>query len=85
MLSTKIIRFPTKTTNAKLSTRTTTRSRQIPNVVVVDTVRTPFLLSNTNYNDLMAVDLQKHAFKGKQKNPLFCQKTKKILKKIFLH
>lgn len=49
---------------AKLSTRVTTRKHEIPNVVVVDTVRTPFLVSNTGYNDLMAVDLQKHVFIG---------------------
>lgn len=35
-----------------------------PNIVLVDAVRTPFVLSGTVYKDLMAVDLQRHALKG---------------------
>lgn len=31
------------------------------NVVFIDGVRTPFLQANTDYNDLMPVDLQRHA------------------------
>lgn len=33
----------------------------LKNVVLVEGVRTPFLVSGTNYNDLMAHDLQRHA------------------------
>lgn len=35
------------------------------NVVLIDAVRTPFLLSNGTYRDLMAVDLQRHALRCK--------------------
>lgn len=31
------------------------------NIVLVDGVRTPFLLSGTGYQDLLANDLQRHA------------------------
>ena len=31
------------------------------NIVFVDGVRTPFLQSNTDYNNLMAVDLARHS------------------------
>lgn len=39
-------------------------TRAIPNVVLVDAVRTPFTVSNTHYKELMAVDLQRHSLKG---------------------
>lgn len=35
-----------------------------PNIVLVDAVRTPFLLSGTTYKDLMANDLQRAALTG---------------------
>lgn len=35
------------------------------NVVLINAVRTPFLLSNGAYRDLMAVDLQRHALRCK--------------------
>lgn len=35
-----------------------------PNVVLIDAVRTPFVLSNTVFRELLAVDLQRHALKG---------------------
>uniref|UniRef100_A0A915CY20 acetyl-CoA C-acyltransferase n=1 Tax=Ditylenchus dipsaci TaxID=166011 RepID=A0A915CY20_9BILA len=38
--------------------------RTIPNVVLVDAVRTPFVVSNTVYKELMAVDLQRHALRA---------------------
>jgi hypothetical protein len=34
------------------------------NVVLLDAVRTPFVLSNTVFRELLAVDLQRHALKG---------------------
>uniref|UniRef100_A0A0N5AKT0 acetyl-CoA C-acyltransferase n=1 Tax=Syphacia muris TaxID=451379 RepID=A0A0N5AKT0_9BILA len=36
----------------------------LPNIVLVDTVRTPFLTSGTSYKDMMAVDLQRIALLG---------------------
>ncbi|KAI1719110.1 3-ketoacyl-CoA thiolase [Ditylenchus destructor] len=39
-------------------------TRAIPNVVLVDAVRTPFTVSNTHYKELMAVDLQRHSLKA---------------------
>jgi acetyl-CoA acyltransferase len=39
-------------------------SRVGPNIVIVDAVRTPFVMSGTVFKDLMAVDLQKEAIKG---------------------
>ncbi len=41
----------------------TTQSSQ-PNVVIVDGVRLPFAMTSTIYEDEMAVDLQRLAFKG---------------------
>lgn len=32
------------------------------NIVLVEGVRTPFLMSGTSYNDLMPHELQRHAF-----------------------
>lgn len=36
----------------------------LPNVVLIDAVRTPFATSGTIYRDMMAVDLQRQALKG---------------------
>uniref|UniRef100_A0A8R1HYI5 acetyl-CoA C-acyltransferase n=1 Tax=Caenorhabditis japonica TaxID=281687 RepID=A0A8R1HYI5_CAEJA len=38
--------------------------RNVPNIVLVDAVRTPFAVSGTVFKDLMAVDLQKEAIKA---------------------
>uniref|UniRef100_A0A1I7TL55 Thiolase_N domain-containing protein n=1 Tax=Caenorhabditis tropicalis TaxID=1561998 RepID=A0A1I7TL55_9PELO len=38
--------------------------RSGPNIVLVDAVRTPFVVSGTVFKDLMAVDLQKEAIKA---------------------
>lgn len=46
------------------ATFTTKTSTQRPNVVIVDGVRLPFAQSSTIYQDEMAVDLQRLAFKG---------------------
>ncbi|EYC02471.1 hypothetical protein Y032_0100g3325 [Ancylostoma ceylanicum] len=35
-----------------------------PNIVLVDAVRTPFVMSGTVFKDLWAVDLQREALKG---------------------
>lgn len=48
----------TKQSTSKSSPKT------IPNVVLIDAVRTPFAVSNTVYSKLMAVNLQRHALKG---------------------
>ncbi|CAI4230750.1 unnamed protein product [Auanema sp. JU1783] len=40
------------------------RERVGPNIVLVDAVRTPFVVSGTVYKDLMAVDLQKESIKA---------------------
>lgn len=42
----------------------TAAKRNLPNIVLVDAVRTPFVVSGTVFKDLMAVDLQKEAIKG---------------------
>lgn len=34
------------------------------NIVLIDAVRTPFLLSGTSFKDMMAVDLQRNALLG---------------------
>lgn len=51
-------------------------AKTIPNVVLIDAVRTPFAISNTVYSKLMAVNLQRHALKG-----ILCLKAFKNLKK----
>ncbi|XP_071038453.1 trifunctional enzyme subunit beta, mitochondrial [Parasteatoda tepidariorum] len=47
------------TCNKKLDA---TKSSSLKNVVLVEGVRTPFLVSGTDYNNIMAHDLQRHAF-----------------------
>ncbi|CAP27112.2 Protein CBG06885 [Caenorhabditis briggsae] len=42
----------------------TAAKRNLPNIVLVDAVRTPFVVSGTVFKDLMAVDLQKEAIKA---------------------
>ncbi|CAB3402461.1 unnamed protein product [Caenorhabditis bovis] len=42
----------------------TAAQRKLPNIVLVDAVRTPFVMSGTVFKDLMAVDLQKEAIKA---------------------
>lgn len=42
--------------------------KNMPNIVLVDAVRTPFVVSGTVFKDLMAVDLQKEAIKGLYRN-----------------
>lgn len=37
------------------------RKKYAQNIVLIDGVRTPFLTSGTGYNDLLALDLQRHA------------------------
>uniref|UniRef100_A0AC35TTZ8 Trifunctional enzyme subunit beta, mitochondrial n=1 Tax=Rhabditophanes sp. KR3021 TaxID=114890 RepID=A0AC35TTZ8_9BILA len=54
---------------AKTAIRTFASKKDVPNrglknVVLIDAVRTPFAVSGTDYKDLMAVDLQKHALKS---------------------
>ncbi|GMT17340.1 hypothetical protein PFISCL1PPCAC_8638 [Pristionchus fissidentatus] len=39
-------------------------SQKGPNIVLVDSVRTPFVTSGTLFKDMMAVDLQKEALRG---------------------
>lgn len=43
------------------------QQKQLPNVVLVDAVRTPFTVSGTTYKELMAVDLQRQALKGERR------------------
>ncbi|CAI2348567.1 unnamed protein product [Caenorhabditis sp. 36 PRJEB53466] len=45
-------------------TASTAAKRNLPNIVLVDAVRTPFVVSGTVFKDLMAVDLQKEAIKA---------------------
>ena len=45
-------------------TESSSSSGKKPNVVLIDAVRTPFVLSNTVFRELLAVDLQRHALKG---------------------
>ncbi|KAH7699922.1 hydroxyacyl dehydrogenase [Aphelenchoides avenae] len=40
------------------------RRSALPNIVLIDAVRTPFAVSGTVYKDLMGVDLQRQALKG---------------------
>lgn len=56
--------FYNKTTQKALDKTSKTSSKIIPNVVLIDAVRTPFAVSNTVYGKLMAVNLQRHALKG---------------------
>uniref|UniRef100_A0A8R1HKP6 acetyl-CoA C-acyltransferase n=1 Tax=Caenorhabditis japonica TaxID=281687 RepID=A0A8R1HKP6_CAEJA len=42
----------------------TAAQKSLPNIVLVDAVRTPFVVSGTLFKDVMAVDLQKEAIKG---------------------
>lgn len=53
-----------------LAIRTASTARQLPNVVLIDAVRTPFAISSTVYKDLLAVDLQRGAF-ASMRNFLF--------------
>ncbi|VDD91991.1 unnamed protein product [Enterobius vermicularis] len=46
------------------------------NIVLIDAVRTPFLLSGTSFKDMMAVDLQRNALLG------LIEKTKIPLKEV---
>jgi len=48
--------------NASVTTQQQPQTR--PNVVLIDAVRTPFVVSNTVFRELLAVDLQRHALRG---------------------
>lgn len=63
MLSKSFLRLnhPTK---LKLSSCLFSSQTDLPNVVIVDGVRLPFAKTSTIYEDQMAVDLQRLAFKG---------------------
>ena len=55
---------PRKAQQAAASTPKSGSPKTIPNVVLIDAVRTPFAVSNTVYGKLMAVNLQRHALKA---------------------
>ncbi|CAK5036015.1 unnamed protein product [Meloidogyne enterolobii] len=48
--------------NASITTQQQPQTR--PNVVLIDAVRTPFVVSNTVFRELLAVDLQRHALRA---------------------
>lgn len=49
---------------AKPSRGQTYTTQNVPNIVLIDAVRTPFVQSNTVYKELMSVDLQRRALQG---------------------
>nr|CAD2198995.1 unnamed protein product [Meloidogyne enterolobii] len=49
--------------NASITTQQQTQQTR-PNVVLIDAVRTPFVVSNTVFRELLAVDLQRHALRA---------------------
>ncbi|XP_045474336.1 trifunctional enzyme subunit beta, mitochondrial [Harmonia axyridis] len=51
-------------TTPQMNAKKTLQDRTGKNIVLVDGVRTPFLLSGTDYSKMMAYDLARHSLKG---------------------
>ncbi|XP_044746034.1 trifunctional enzyme subunit beta, mitochondrial [Coccinella septempunctata] len=51
-------------TTPQLNAKKTLQDKTGKNIVLVDGVRTPFLISGTDYSKMMAYDLAKHSLKG---------------------
>lgn len=53
------------TSLVRAASTSTAVKRNLPGVVLIDAVRTPFAVASTVYKDLLAVDLQRAAFASK--------------------